>query len=52
MDLASFPRRGRGLPEGEGDIEIINNTRGGIVNLIQSKKGNAPIGGQTIKMLK
>ena len=25
-------------------IEIINNTRGGI--LIQSKKGNAPIGGQ------
>jgi hypothetical protein len=27
-------------------IEIINNTRGGIVILIQSKKGNAAIGGQ------
>jgi hypothetical protein len=26
-------------------IEIINNTRGGIVILIQSKKGNAAIGG-------
>ena len=33
-------------------IEIINNTRGGIVILIQSKKGNAAIGGQKIKMLK
>ena len=27
-------------------IEIINNTRGGIVILNQSKKGNAAIGGQ------
>ena len=27
-------------------IEIINNTRGGIVMLSQSKKGNAFIGGQ------
>jgi hypothetical protein len=27
-------------------IEIINNTRGGIVILIQLKKGNAAIGGQ------
>jgi hypothetical protein len=33
-------------------IEIINNTRGGIVILIQSKKGNVAIGGQKIKMLK
>ena len=33
-------------------IEIINNTRGGIVILVQSKKGNAAIGGQKIKMLK
>jgi hypothetical protein len=32
--------------EGVGHIEIINNTRGGIVILIQSKKGNAAIGGQ------
>ena len=27
-------------------IEIINNTRGGIVILVQLKKGNAAIGGQ------
>ena len=33
-------------------IEIINNIRGGIVILIQSKKGNAAIWGQKIKMLK
>jgi RNA-binding protein YhbY len=34
-------------------IEIVNiNTRGGIVILIQSKKGNAANGGQKIKMLK
>ena len=33
-------------------IEIINNTRGGIVISLQSKKGNAAIGGQKIKMLK
>jgi hypothetical protein len=30
-------------------IEIINNTRGGIVILIQSKKGNAAIGGKKLK---
>ena len=30
----------------EKPIEIINNTRGGIVMFIQSKKGNADIGGQ------
>ena len=31
--------------EGVFTIEIINNTRGGIVILIQSKKGNTVIGG-------
>jgi hypothetical protein len=38
------PTNARG--EGVGHIEIINNTRGGIVILIQFKKGNAAIGGQ------
>ena len=33
-------------------IEIINNTRGGIVMFIQAKKGNASNGGQKIQMLK
>jgi hypothetical protein len=31
--------------QGRVVMEIINNTRGGIVILIQSKKGNAAIGG-------
>ncbi len=40
--------------EGEGflHIEIINNTREGIVMFIQAKKGNASNGGQKIQMLK
>ncbi len=33
-------------------IEIINNTREGIVMFIQAKKGNASNGGQKIQMLK
>ena len=33
-------------------IEIINNTRGGIVMFIQTKKGNASDEGQKIQMLK
>jgi hypothetical protein len=31
-------------------IAIINNTRGGIIIFIQSKKGNVAIGGGGIKM--
>ncbi len=37
---------------GGGGIEIINNTREGIVMFIQAKKGNASNGGQKIQMLK
>ena len=37
---------------GVDTIEIINNTRGGIVMFIQAKKGNASNGGQKIQMLK
>ena len=33
-------------------IEIINNTREGIVMFIQAEKGNASNGGQKIQMLK
>ncbi len=33
-------------------IEIINNTREGIVMFLQAKKGNASNGGQKIQMLK
>ena len=39
-------------PHGVIDIEIINNTREGIVMFIQAKKGNASNGGQKIQMLK
>ncbi len=33
-------------------IEIINNTREGIIMFIQAKKGNASNGGQKIQLLK
>ncbi len=50
--LGEFVRANKQKANVIGYIEIINNTRGGIVMFIQAKKGNASDGGQKIQMLK
>ncbi len=50
--LGEFVRANKQKANVIGYVEIINNTRGGIVMFIQAKKGNASNGGQKIQMLK